>query len=60
MHKTGNKCSEKNILAHRIRINNILTMVKSSYLIQAVIGCIGTHGHGRNLTTLFSQNDDIK
>ena len=52
------------ILAQRMRISEILTCFRNSYLSQAVtrgliIGCIGTHAHGRQVTSVFSQSDVI-
>ena len=57
-------------LAHRIRLSDILPWVRNSILIYAIlprlscvdrsiIGCIGTQVHGRQVTSLFNQNDVI-
>ena len=56
------------IPAHRIRISEILPRDKKSYLAQAIlprlsregyiyIGCIGTHAHSRQVTSLLCLRD---
>ena len=54
--------TERCFLAHRIRISEILHWDRKSYLTHAIlptprgatyIGCIGTHAHGRQVTSLL-------
>ena len=53
------------ILAHQLRISDILSWVRNSYVTHVIfprllcklyIGCIGTHAHGRQVKSLC-QND---
>ena len=52
-------------LAHQIQTSEILPWDRNSYLTQAVmrelfIGCIVTHAHGRQVSSMFRQSDDIE
>ena len=57
------------LFAHQIRISEILPCVSKSYLTHAIypgshvratyIGCIGTHAHGRQVTSLLCLSDVI-
>ena len=55
-------CARTPFLANRIRISEIIPWVRKPYLTQAFlsrlsregyIGCIGTHAHGRQVTSLL-------
>ena len=56
--------TEEHSFAHQIRISDILPWERKSYLTHAIsypgchvratyIGCIGTHAHGRQVTSLL-------